>query len=30
MSKANYTCTFNLDDCIKKLGLKEKVGCSSL
>ena len=24
MSKANYSCTFNLDDCIKKLGLEEK------
>lgn len=24
MSKANYNCTFSLDDCIKKLGLEEK------
>lgn len=24
MSKANYNCTFNLDDCIKTLGLEEK------
>lgn len=24
MSNHNYTCTFNLDDCIKKLGLEEK------
>ena len=23
MSKANYNCTFNLDDCIKTLGLEE-------
>lgn len=23
MKKANYTCNFNLDDCIKKLGLEE-------
>lgn len=24
MSNYDYTCTFNLDDCIKKLGLEEK------
>lgn len=24
MSRYNYVCTFNLDDCIKKLGLEEK------
>lgn len=24
MSKHDYTCDFNLDDCIKKLGLDEK------
>ena len=24
MSKVNYSCTFNLDDCIKTLGLEEK------
>ena len=24
MSKANYSCTFNLDDCIKTLGLEAK------
>ena len=24
MSRHNYNCTFNLDDCIKKLGLEEK------
>ena len=24
MSKLNYQCSFNLDDCIKKLGLEER------
>ena len=24
MSKANYSCTFNLGDCIKTLGLEER------